>query len=77
MGTTTQNTCEKNKTVVMISVSNNVKFYGNKELLGRTLIIIENKIDSEDWSVMNMYKSSNSIKTHKAKAVSNKKRKRQ
>lgn len=48
MGTTTQNTCEKNKTVVMISVSNNVKFYGNKELLGRTLIIIENKIDSED-----------------------------
>lgn len=48
MGTTTQNTCEKNKTVVMISVSNNVKFYGNKQLMEKTLIIKEIKIDNED-----------------------------
>lgn len=61
MGTTTQNTCEKNKTVVMISVSNNVKFYGNKQLMEKTLIIKEIKIDNEDWSVINMYKTSNTV----------------
>lgn len=37
--------------------------------MGRALIIIENKIDNEDWSVMNMYKTNNSIKIHKAKAI--------
>lgn len=48
MGAVTQNTCEKNEAVVMTSISNNAKFYGNEQLMGKTLMIIENKIHNED-----------------------------